>query len=298
MQILPVLNLEGGWIPWLTFVVGGVIGVILVNAVLDWALIILSSLAGSALIIDAVDLPQEAVSEMEGLAERATMPQLSAAVRLFREVEANFDGFSPLPLELALVECTLPADRHEMIEKLERATEQPEEEVATPTKPSRAKKVEEPIERPTPKKAEKAPSEEEAAVSDETEVPASAPQPAAAATPVDAELEKLRARWKEVVDATKGMGSKGNLDALLRSACEPIEVADDTLVLGFYYDFHKEKIEDPKYRTMVESKVNEIFGRPYKIRCQLIERKAKDKGHLIDAALRMGARIIEDEEEA
>lgn len=46
------------WIPWLAFVIGGIIGVILVGAVLDWALIILSTLAGSSLIIDAIDLPQ------------------------------------------------------------------------------------------------------------------------------------------------------------------------------------------------------------------------------------------------
>ena len=58
LQILPMLNLEGGWIPWLAFVIGGIIGVILVGAVLDWALIILSSLAGSSLIIDSIDLPQ------------------------------------------------------------------------------------------------------------------------------------------------------------------------------------------------------------------------------------------------
>ena len=57
-QILPMLNLEGGWLPWLAFIVGGIIGVILINAVLDWALIILSVLAGSSLIIDAIDLPQ------------------------------------------------------------------------------------------------------------------------------------------------------------------------------------------------------------------------------------------------
>lgn len=58
LQILPMLDLEGGWLSWLAFIVGGIIGVILINAVLDWALIILSALAGSALIIDAVDLPQ------------------------------------------------------------------------------------------------------------------------------------------------------------------------------------------------------------------------------------------------
>ena len=58
LQILPMLNMEGGWSTWIAFIIGGIIGVILVGAVLDWALIILSSLAGSAWIIDSLDLPQ------------------------------------------------------------------------------------------------------------------------------------------------------------------------------------------------------------------------------------------------
>jgi len=98
-----------------------------------------------------------------------------------------------------------------------------------------------------------------------------------------------------VVDATRGLGSKGNLDALLRSACEPVAVEGDTIVLGFYYAFHKEKIQDPKYRHMVEAKVSEVFKAPYKIRCILIG--PKRKGHLVEAALQMGAKIVDAEEE-
>ena len=56
LQILPMFNLEGGWIPWLGFIIGGIIGVILVGAVLDWALIILSSTAGACLVIEAFNL--------------------------------------------------------------------------------------------------------------------------------------------------------------------------------------------------------------------------------------------------
>ena len=100
-----------------------------------------------------------------------------------------------------------------------------------------------------------------------------------------------------MVSATKGMGSKGNLDALLRSACEPVALEGETLVLGFYYEFHKEKIEDPKYRHMVEAKVSEVFGQSYKIRCVLTERKARTRGHLVEAALQMGAKIIDEEDE-
>lgn len=56
--VLPLLSMEAGWIPWLTFLIGGIIGVILVGAVLDWALIVLSSLAGSALVVDVFNSPQ------------------------------------------------------------------------------------------------------------------------------------------------------------------------------------------------------------------------------------------------
>jgi hypothetical protein len=109
------------------------------------------------------------------------------------------------------------------------------------------------------------------------------------------EIEHLRNRWREVVTSLRGMGSRGNLDAFLRSACEPVALEGDTIILGFYYDFHKEKIEDPKYRHMVEQKVSEVFGTPYKISCRLIG--PKSKGHLVEAALQMGAKIIDREEE-
>jgi hypothetical protein len=110
-------------------------------------------------------------------------------------------------------------------------------------------------------------------------------------------IDILRKRWHEVVKATKGMGSRGNLDALLRSACEPVSVDGDTIVLGFYYEFHKEKIEDPKYRHMVEAKVREIFGNPYKLRCIIVEKQPKAASYLLDEALKMGALPVDEENE-
>jgi len=56
LQVLPILNSEGGWVPWMAFIAGGIIGVILVSAFLDWALIALSSLAGASLLTEALNL--------------------------------------------------------------------------------------------------------------------------------------------------------------------------------------------------------------------------------------------------
>ena len=75
-------------------------------------------------------------------------------------------------------------------------------------------------------------------------------------------LEELQSRWREIVDGLRGVGSSGNLDAFLRSVSIPIAVDDETIVIGFYHDFHKQKIEDPKYRHLVEQKMTQILGRP------------------------------------
>ncbi len=100
------------------------------------------------------------------------------------------------------------------------------------------------------------------------------------------------------MDTLRGEGSGGNLDALLRNACEPVSLEGDILKLGFYHNFHREKMEDPKYRFLVEKKLSQIYGVSYRIECTMVERKkeARPEGHLIDAALETGARIISVEE--
>jgi len=56
LQVLPLLHLEGGWTTVVAFLIGGVIGLILVGLFLGWALISLSSLAGAALIVNALNM--------------------------------------------------------------------------------------------------------------------------------------------------------------------------------------------------------------------------------------------------
>ena len=54
---------------------------------------------------DAVDLTTEDLAELKDLATRASLPQILKAVKLFGQLE--LDNYSPLPLELALVDCVL-----------------------------------------------------------------------------------------------------------------------------------------------------------------------------------------------
>jgi hypothetical protein len=51
MMLVRELGFRIGWWPWVIFVLGGVLGIILIAVIFEWALIILSSLVGSFLII-------------------------------------------------------------------------------------------------------------------------------------------------------------------------------------------------------------------------------------------------------
>ncbi len=91
------------------------------------------------------------------------------------------------------------------------------------------------------------------------------------------ELGQIRARWKEFVDSLRGAGSTGSIDAYLRSACEPVAVEDDVLVLRFAHQFHMNGVEKPAHHELVEKSLESFFGHPYKVKCML-QPAADNKG--------------------
>jgi hypothetical protein len=118
------------------------------------------------------------------------------------------------------------------------------------------------------------------------------------------DLKYLQVHWKDFINSMRGEGSGGNLDARLRHACEPVEIRGENLVLGFYHDFHKSYIDNRKYLHIIEKKLKEVFGHTYTVTCILIQQggakselKPASSNHLVEAALSMGARIVEDNSE-
>jgi len=250
---------------------------------------------------EALDVTSEDLAEMGSLATNTTLDYLLKAVKSFSSIDFCSDNYSALPLELALLSCALSPSREQ-------------EEQITTTKPSRlpARRTCSPYDssrRETSAGEPKPCAADRSEVVDpdrvEVEVPvALAPDRVGTKIPskeISQDIDYLRSRWKEFINSLRGEGSSGNLDAFLRSACDPVALEDDTLVLGFYYSFHKEKIEDAKYRHLVEKKLKEVFGQPYRIRCILVDHKrealsqARTQNPVIKAALEMGARISEEE---
>ncbi len=121
--------------------------------------------------------------------------------------------------------------------------------------------------------------------------------PLVAPTPVPpGDIDALRHRWRDVVDSLRGFGSNRNLDAILRSSSVPLAFEENTLVIGFYYAYHKEKVEDPKYRHLVERRIAQFLGTHYQIRCELMD-PPRPRGHTVRAALERGALVEADYEE-
>ena len=235
------------------------------------------------------DVTSDDMAELKALAADTSLDYLVTVVKQFGGIDLRSDIFSPLPLELALMECVLPTiGEKQPVHPEPLKPENPTgvaSNPAEPTEPSPEAKTS-----PRAKAAEAAPIVEKA-------------EPIKTVGTVD--IDYVRTRWKDFINAMRGEGSKGNLDAFLRSACEPVSIDDGILTVGFYHKFHKEYIEDAKYKHLVEKRLREVFGQPYKLHCIIIEtgKETKTKPEpgtespLLQAALNLGARIIDDKSE-
>jgi DNA polymerase-3 subunit gamma/tau len=243
---------------------------------LRWLLLVKS---GSEEVVDATS---DDLIEIKELAVGASLDYLLIAVKRFGEIDLRLDNYSSLPLELALVDCILAATGvKESIKTKQPVPQEPAVVTSKPAKSTRSApeakteakttaKIETKVE---PKAEAKQPASTKSAET-QTEPAESAKAPEIPPSP---EMVDIRNRWKDFVNAMRGEGSKGNLDAFLRSSCEPLSIEDNTLTLGFYHKFHKEYIEDPKYRHLVERKLHEVFGHSYQVRCVLTAPKTKTK---------------------
>lgn len=227
---------------------------------------------------ETVDLTAEDTAEMKELASQASLPQLLKAVKTFGQLDIDLENHSTLPLELAMVDCSLDP----LLEK-ESPTQQSEYEPPEP-----------------PKKVVPAPAPTPAATTPVADQPAPEPappevlqsEPPGISTQVSGdETEKLRQDWKRLIAEVSPEIRKTPALAILRSAgIMPVSVENGTVVLSSRYPYLKEKLEDPENQRVVEAVISNFLGHPCRVRC------VSEGNHLVKEALRMGAQIIDAEE--
>jgi len=240
---------------------------------------------------EAIDLPAEDITELKDLAAKASLPQILKAVKLFGQLELGFDNYSTLPLELALVDCTLPPTEQKPPSKVEAEPRQPVEMAAPPATPP-------PPEPPvTELEPVSAPKPETAPEPEPTKTPPAAAAPPTAevapTTPAElgAEIEHLKLNWRQFIRDNPSSMSRTPAAALLRSA-QPKAIEEDTIVLSFKFPLHKENMEKPDNQQIAEKIISSFLGRSCRVRCVY----DPEDNHLIEEALKIGAQIIDAEE--
>lgn len=264
----------------------------------DYLRQLLLARSGSA---DMIDATADDLAEMQRIAGSATLDYLLNTVKLFSAVDMRMDTYSPLPLELALVESVITANGKE---KAAEPAQRGDWGTRSPSAPYKASRPIDTV-RPASLVSKTAQNPSVSASAQQTGfIEHSEHEDSRPAGPLKmenpADLDYIKQHWKVFINSMRGEGSGGNLDARLRHACEPVEIRDGVLVLGFFHEFHKNYIDNRKYLHLIEKKLKEVFGHSYTVNCVLIQQgqkselKPSSSNHLVEAALSMGARIVEE----
>ncbi|MGQ9572493.1 MAG: DNA polymerase III subunit gamma/tau [Dehalococcoidia bacterium] len=240
---------------------------------------------------DTLDLAAEEVEQMRSLASAAASEDILRALHSFGQADFREDPQSSLPLELALADCVLGGSVAAPVaaEEAEPVARRPmaASREATPPQPAglRARLQESERQAPQPPRPVAAPS-----VEGESQVTEAAPA-AAPPTAADDLLQRIRLACKKV---------DHRVSALLNGTCEVKSLENGVLVLAFYQHsgFHKEKIEMPANRRIVEEAASRLLGQAITLECTVCEHQrpegkpAMRGGHLVQAARQMGARPV------
>lgn len=261
---------------------------------------------------ETLELTAEDIKEMKDLADKASLPQILKTIKRFGQLELSLDNYSTLPLELALVDSTLPdtevkpeparpASQPVYQNPPPRANPEPVRQYTPPqapkvvASPPPAQKIEPPKNSVTapppvsnPPAAQKTAPAQPPAVNDKAATPTPT---SSAASPFSSDIERLQQNWTRMIkDAPDGM-SKTPVAALLRSA-RPLSIEGDIILISFKYEYHKQKMDSIENQKTADKIVSGFMGRSCKVHC-IYEH---ENNHLVKAALNMGAQQVESEE--
>ena len=241
---------------------------------------------------EAIDLPGEDIAELKEIVTKASLTQVLKAVKLFGQLESTgFDSYSTLPLELALVDCVLTQEEQPKSQaKQTRPKAQRPADAAAP--PHVSVSTEPPAAKTEAAEVPSLPAEQPEAGPKAVEVPSlSAETPVAPPEP-GSEIEFLKQNWKQIIEKAPADTQKTPAVAFLRSSGKPVAFEDNTVVLAFKFSIHKDNMEKPQNQQVAEKIISSFIGHPCRVRCIF----QPEDNHLVEAALKMGAQIIDGEE--
>ena len=92
--------------------------------------------------------------------------------------------------------------------------------------------------------------------------------------PIKTNLESMSEDiWNKILTAVRPINA--SIEALLRAA-RPVDYDGNTLKLGVYYRFHKERLEEQRNRVLLEGVVAKVLSAPTRIVCILAEPPKKE----------------------
>ena len=121
-------------------------------------------------------------------------------------------------------------------------------------------------------------------------------QAAARTIPADTPLSQEEQFLRQLYDRCRMVDPR--LAAYLNGSCEVVSLGDDEVVLGFYHEFHLQKVTD--LRSLVEQQIEALLDHPLNLVLRQVEqggqpRRESRRGHLAEAARAMGATPVSKE---
>ncbi len=234
----------------------------------------------------AVDLTADDVADLKALSAKASLQHILKAIKLFSQIEPGLDNYSTLPLELALVECSL-APEPERVSAVPRPVSEPFQTTGPAiarAPPVQAKEV----------KAEPVTYTEPSLKPEPVPIVAQAPaQSVAEKAPVlGTEIERLKTNWRQMLENLPPDIRKSNAIAILRSQVKATAIEGDVVVLSLKSPFIIEKLEKPENKQIAEKVISGFLGRTCCLRCI----HEPEKNHLVNEAIKRGAQVTSVEE--
>ena len=238
--------------------------------------------------------PEEATAQMKEMAGSASLDRLVHALKTFSNVDMRRDSYSPLPLELALLESSsgpLPPAPPPV------RTQEPQPRAAAP-------QSSQPVSRTSRPRPQYESARQGRPAADAAPPPAPArqasPRPAASVGGPDGQ-------WNEIVRALRLTGTRFKLGALLRG-CKEREIADGVVTLRFSWKSHVDRLQEelgnPVTRREVEQALERVLGEPYRLEASVsatdnhsTQRSVADRSPLVRTARSKGAQVVGEREE-